>query len=109
MISLAQGGLCKLIGTEFCTFISNNADPEKGHLNKFKELQQQVRDMSKDGEFLFSWMGSVVSQISIFFSKILKPIVAIIVLIFIFFPSQSLHVLYNQMHCLLNVFFWIME
>ncbi|KAM4602312.1 uncharacterized protein O3C94_023535 [Discoglossus pictus] len=54
-----EGGTCAIIGSECCTWVEDTHDPIEAHLSKVKQLQQQARDISKEGWNPFSWMGSI--------------------------------------------------
>ncbi|KAM4662941.1 syncytin-2-like [Discoglossus pictus] len=42
-------GTCAIIGSECCTWVEDSHDHIKAHMSKVKQLQQQARDIAKEG------------------------------------------------------------
>lgn len=55
----AQGGFCKFIGTECCTWVDDSSDPIEGHLKKVGILRATAANIATDGWNPFKGLGTV--------------------------------------------------
>lgn len=57
-LSAAQGGMCEVIHTDCCTYISDEGKIIEGHLKRIDQLQSEARHIVADGWNPFKGLGS---------------------------------------------------